>query len=468
MPVIVVMERCKISHERVDVTMPHNVWIESLGCAKNQVDSEVMLGMLNSAGFIVADDPECAEVIIVNTCGFIESATEESIETILEMAGAKEAGSCKGLIVAGCLYQRYGDRLRKEMPEVDAFIGCGELEKIADACRSVLGEGQPIEAHAPETPRYLYDHETPRAFLNGTASSVYVKIAEGCDNRCAYCTIPRLRGGYRSRSTDSVVKEARELLHRGAKEINIIAQDTTYFGLPETGEEKLTSLLRRLDDIRGKKWLRLLYAHPARITSAVARAIDDSRSVCHYIDMPIQHVCDDILKAMGRKGSSGDIHRAIGTLRSEVPDIAIRTTLMVGFPGETDRHFQEMLEFVQEARFDRMGVFKYSPEAGTAAAGLGKRVPEDVKEERYEALMREQGSISYALNREFVGKRMEALVESEDGSAPQTVIGRTYRDAPEVDGFVRVSYEGSPPPIGEFVHVEITGASEHDLEGKLL
>ncbi|UCD56929.1 MAG: 30S ribosomal protein S12 methylthiotransferase RimO, partial [Candidatus Hydrogenedentota bacterium] len=386
-----------------------------------------------------------------------------SIDAILEMASVKRTGSCKGLIVAGCLYQRYRDELRRELPEVDAFVGCGELEKITEACRSALSEAKFAAINAP---LYLYDHGTPRVLLNGV-DSVYVKIAEGCDNRCSYCTIPGLRGNYRSRSADSVVKEVRSLLNRGAKEVNLVAQDTTYFGVPETGKEGLTSLLRALDSIRGRKWLRVLYTHPARITNAVARAIGDSRSVCHYLDMPIQHICDGILKAMRRKGSSYDIHRAIDILRDEISDIAIRTTLMVGFPGETDKHFERLLEFVQETRFDRLGVFKYSREPGTAAVRLGKQVPEDVKEERYEALMREQLTISRMLNRSLIGKRMEVLVEGVDNSVPNTVIGRTYRDAPEVDGFVRISYEGSPP-IGEFIRAEITEVHDYDLEGKLL
>ncbi len=446
--------------------MPHKVWIESLGCAKNQVDSEVMLGMLGSAGFGIADRPDRADLIIVNTCGFIEAATEESIDTIFEMVEAKRSGPCKGLVVAGCLYQRYGDRLRSEMPEVDAFVGCGELEKIAETCRGVLGEGEPERGGAPEEPTYLYDHETPRAMLDG-AASVYVKIAEGCDNRCSYCTIPHLRGGYRSRSIDSVVKEAQGLIRLGAREINLIAQDTTYFGVPELREERLTSLLRRLDNIRAKKWLRLLYAHPARITNAVARSIGDSRSVCHYVDMPVQHICDDILTAMGRKGGSTVIRRAIDTLRGEVADIAIRTTLMVGFPGETEKDFAELMDFVRETKFDRLGAFKYSPEPGTSAARLKKQVPADVKEERYDALMREQASISRDLNRSFKGKRMEVLVEGADDSDPDILVGRTYRDAPEVDGRVRISYEGTRPPTGEFIHVEITKTHEYDLEGKM-
>ena len=441
--------------------------MESLGCAKNQVDSEVMLGFLKAEGFHAADDPSRADLIVVNTCGFIESATEESIEAILEMVDLKEAGTCKGLVVAGCLYQRYGDKLRKEMPEVDAFIGCGELEEIAEICRIAVNRGKGRATQDPERPKFLYDHKTPREFLNGL-TSVYVKIGEGCDNKCNYCTIPLLRGNYRSRSIDSIVKEVRSLLNRGAKEINLIAQDTTYFGFPEVGEERLTLLLRRLDGIRGRKWLRLLYAHPARVTNAVARSIGDSRSVCHYLDMPVQHICDEILAAMGRKGRSDDIHRAIDELRKEIPDVALRTTLMVGFPGETDEHFEGLLEFVQETEFDRLGVFKYSREPGTAAACLREEVPEEIKEERYEALMREQATISRRRNRSFIGKRMEVLVEEKDDSTPNAVIGRTYRDAPEVDGLVRISHKGAAPPIGEFVQVEITKAHDYDLEGECL
>lgn len=456
-----------ILYWRMDAAVSHKVWIESLGCAKNQVDSEVMLGFLRSEGLHPVSSPEEADLIVVNTCGFVEPAIEESIETILEMASLKESGSCKGLVVAGCLYQRYGARLRKEMPEVNAFVGCGEIAEIGEVCRNALAGSESDVVDAPRIPEYLYDHKTPRVFPNGVAS-VYVKIAEGCDNRCLYCTIPSLRGNYRSRSVDSVVKEVRSLLRKGAKEINLIAQDTTYFGLPETGEERLTLLLRQLDGIRGKKWLRLLYAHPARVTNAVARAIGDSRSLCHYLDMPIQHVCDDILKSMGRKGGSDAVRRAIDMLRSEIPDIAIRTTLMVGFPGETDKHFGRLLEFVQETEFDRLGVFQYSREPTTAAARLHKHVPEDVKEERYDALMREQATISRRRNRSFMGKRMEVLGETEDDSDQRTIIGRTYRDAPEVDGFVRISYEGSPPPVGEFLQVEITKTHDYDLEGRLL
>jgi ribosomal protein S12 methylthiotransferase len=422
-----------------------------------------MLGFLVSEGFRVAANSQQADLIIVNTCGFIEPAAEESIESVLEMANMKEAGSCRGLIVAGCLYQRYGDKLCEEMPEVDAFVGCGELTKIAEACRNAL-EGAKFSAVGAS--EFLYDDSTPRALLDGV-TSVYVKIAEGCDNKCGYCAIPSLRGRYRSRSTDSVVKEVRNLLNRGAKEINLIAQDTTYFGVPEAGEEQLTHLLRELDRIRAKKWLRLLYAHPARITNAVARAIDDSRSVCHYLDMPIQHICDSILRAMGRKGTSDDIRRAINILRDEIPDLALRTTLMVGFPGETDKHFEKLLRFVQETKFDRLGVFKYSREPGTPAAHLRKQVPEEVKEERYEALMREQSMLSRKLSQSLVGKKMEVLVEGMDDSVPDTIIGRTYRDAPEVDGFIRISYNGSPP-IGEFIQVKITEAHDYELEGKLL
>lgn len=449
--------------------MSQKVWIESLGCAKNQVDSEVMLGLLGSAGFSPADAPGRADLIIVNTCGFIEAATEESIEVILEMVDVKkDSGPCRGLVVAGCLYQRYGEELKTEMPEVDAFVGCAELENIGRTCLGILGRGKSeTGGQGPAAPGdYLYDHETPRILIGGSAS-VYVKIAEGCDNRCAYCTIPSLRGNYRSRSIDSVAKETRGLIGRGAKEINLIAQDTTYFGMPEGGDERLTELLRKLDGIKGKKWLRLMYAHPARITNAVARAIGDSNSICHYLDMPIQHASDPVLKAMGRRGGVSDIHRAIDTLRNELPDIAIRTTLLLGFPGETDANFEELMDFVREVRFDRLGAFKYSPEAGTVAVKLKNQVPQEVKEERYDILMGEQASISLELNSAFVGERMEVLVESEDEFDPGIVIGRTYRDAPEVDGHVRISFEGEPPPLGEFAHVEITGANEYDLEGKM-
>lgn len=447
---------------------PSRIWIESLGCAKNQVDSEVMLGLLSSDGFVLAESADEAEVIIVNTCGFIEAAVEESIDAILEAAAPKSTGSQESrLIVAGCLYQRYGAALHEQMPEVDAFVGCGELQHIGEICRKVLGENEFSEEEDPGEPEFLYDHETPRTLFD-SAISAYVKIAEGCDNRCSYCLIPALRGSYRSRSEDSVVKEVRGLIRQGVREINLIAQDTTHFGVPEAGEHKLPDLLRKLDEIRGKKWLRVLYTHPVRITNAVARAIGDSRSLCHYIDMPIQHISSNILKKMSRKGDSDDIRRAIDILRDEIPEVAIRTTLMVGFPGETDENFEELVQFVREIRFDRLGVFRYSREQDTVAARMRKQVPEEVKIERYDILMGEQAKISRKINRSFVGKRMEALIEGKDDSSANQLIGRTYRDAPEVDGFVRISYKGKTPPIGEFVHVEITKAHDHDLEGKLL
>ena len=426
-----------------------------------------MLGFLVNEGFSLAKTPAKADLIVVNTCGFIESASEESIDAILEMAEVKAKGACKRLIVAGCLYQRYGDELRGELPEVDAFLGCGELKKIGAVAHAVLAGKEAEMPKSPEIPKYIYNDRAPRGFLGGM-TSVYVKIAEGCDNRCSYCTIPFLRGSYRSRSIDSVAREVRGLLRQGAKEINLIAQDTTYFGFPETGDEKLTYLLRKLGGIRGKKWLRLLYAHPARITAAVARAIGDSDSVCHYLDMPVQHISDRILKAMGRRGRAGDIRKAIDVLRNEVPDIALRTTLMVGFPGETDKDFAMLLDFVRDEQFDRLGVFRYSREPETAAARLRKKVPEDVKEERYETLMREQAIISNKLNHLLIGKRMEVLVEGKAENASNTFIGRTYRDAPEVDGYVRISGKRKGSPVGEFIQVRITKAHDYDLEGEWL
>jgi ribosomal protein S12 methylthiotransferase len=443
--------------------LSQKVWVESLGCTKNAVDSEVMLGFLTARGFVPAEEPEQADLIVVNTCGFIGPATEESIETILEMVKLKESGACKKILVAGCLYQRYREKLSEEFPEVDAFIGCGELDMVVKAADDIF-EGK--KYRSPCVSDFLYDHQTPRALLNGSGS-VYVKIAEGCDNRCTYCTIPGIRGRYRSRTTDSVLREVRSLLQKGFREINLIAQDTTYFRIPEEREECLTTLLREIDHIRKKKWVRLMYAHPVRITNAVARAIGDSRSICHYIDMPIQHISDDILKAMGRAGNSDLIHRAIHILRAEISDLALRTTVMVGFPGETDKHFTELFEFVREARFARLGVFKYSKEPGTPAAEMRRQVSARVKEERYEALMREQMLISRELNESLVGRQLEVLVEEADENDPNILIGRTYRDAPEVDGVVRISCN-ERPPLNSFQQVLITEAHDYDLEGKIL
>lgn len=447
--------------------MSCNLWIESLGCTKNTVDSEVMLGLLAAHGFPLAESPDQADLIIVNTCGFTGSAAQESIDTILEMVQMKEAGNCKKIVVAGCLYQRYKEELSSELPEVDAFIGCGELDKIVDACRTVL-HGKAYRAIG--SPNFLYDHKMPRQTLSGNRS-VYVKIAEGCDNRCTYCTIPGIRGRYRSRSIDSIVKEVWNLVHGGAKEINLIAQDSTYFRVPEEGEERLTALLRELDAIRGKKWLRLMYVHPARITHALARAIEDSRSICRYVDMPIQHISDDILRHMGRSGTSEDIKRAINLLRSEISGVALRTTVMVGFPGETDKHFTQLVDFIRETRFDRLGVFQYSRESDTPAADFRRQVSARVKEERYDALMREQMVISRSLNESLVGKRLEVLIEGADDADPNILIGRSYRDAPDVDGIVRISCKGLPSSINSlnsFQRVLITAAHDYDLEGRLL
>jgi ribosomal protein S12 methylthiotransferase len=443
--------------------LSNTVWIESLGCAKNTVDSEVMLGLLAANGFLLAPSPEQADLIIVNTCGFIGSATEESIEAILEMVRLKEGGEPKKVIVAGCLYERYREKLTEELPEVDAFIGCGELSGIADAAQAVLASRKYAPAGSPD---FLYDHSTPRMMMNGAASA-YVKIAEGCDNRCTYCTIPSIRGRYRSRTVESVVREVRGLINKGVKEINLIAQDTTYFRVPEDREGALTELLRELDNIRAKKWVRLMYAHPARITNAVARAIGDSRSICHYIDMPIQHISDDILRSMGRSGMSDTIQRAIHTLRSEIPDVSLRTTVMVGFPGETDKHFEELLQFIRETRFEKLGVFKYSKEPETPAAHYRRQTPARIKEERYEALMREQMLISRQLNESMVGRKMEVFIEGMDEANPNVFIGRSYRDAPDVDGVVRIQCRKAPP-IHSFQQALITAAHDYDLEGKLL
>lgn len=443
--------------------MSKKVWIESLGCTKNTVDSEVMLGLLTANGFSPAQSPDHADLVVVNTCGFIGAATEESIEAILEMVNLKKSGACKKVLVAGCLYQRYKDKLSAELPEVDAFIGCDAFNQVVEASKVILA-GEKYFSSGPD--QFLYDHKTPRKMLNG-ASSVSVKIAEGCDNRCTYCTIPSIRGRYRSRTVDSVVREVRALLNAGAKEVNLIAQDTTYFRIPEEREEHLTTLLRELDNIRAKKWLRLMYAHPARITNAVARAIGDSRSICHYIDMPIQHINDDILKAMGRVGGSDVIRRSIHILRAEIPDLALRTTVMVGFPGETDEQFEELLEFARENRFERLGVFKYSKESGTPAAELRRQVPARVKEERYDALMRQQMQISRESNKALIHQKIEALVEGIDETDPAVVVGRTYRDAPEVDGVVRISCK-KRPSLNSFQQVIITAAHDYDLEGKLL
>lgn len=445
--------------------MEKTVALTSLGCDKNRVDSEVMLGLLAKAGFrLVADEAE-ADIIVVNTCCFIKDALEESIEMILEMAEYKETGRCKGLIVTGCLGQRYEKEFFDELPEVDAVVGTAAYESIAEVADAVLQGGRQVK-RLEDIDRPM-DGENGCLRLQSTAPYfAYLKISEGCDNHCTYCVIPKLRGRHRSRTLESLIAEAEMLAAEGVKELVLVAQDTSIYGRDLYGEPRLHTLLERLNAIEGLSWIRLLYCYPETLTEETIAAMAHCEKVCHYIDMPIQHASDTVLKRMGRRSSQALIREKITKLRAAMPDIAIRTTLIVGFPGETEEEFQELQDFITEIKFDRLGVFSYSQEDGTPAARMGDQIDEDLKEERREELMDVQKSISAALCEREVGTVKEVLIE---GRLPEEEIycGRTRRDAPEIDGLVFVSAE-EELYSGDFVQVRIREAGDYDLIGDVV
>jgi len=434
----------------------------SLGCPKNLVDSEVMLGLLKEKGWVPSLKDE-ADVVIINTCSFIREAKEESIATILSMAAAKGKGDFRHLVVTGCLPQRYGKELLPELPEVDLFLGTGEVNQVADLLAKSLRE-QPRRKQFISPPNYLYNHHTPR-LLSTTPGSAYIKIAEGCSNCCSYCVIPRIRGKLRSRAIPSVLKEAEGVVSQGIKEVNLIAQDITVYGQDLKDRTDLVHLLRGLVKIEGLKWIRLLYAHPGHITPELIGLIRQEEKICKYLDLPLQHINDHLLKAMNRPVSKKQIQELLILLRKEIPGLVLRTSLMVGFPGETEKRFQELFDFVQGAQFDHLGVFRYSREEGTKAAAMKGRVPEKVKEERYHQIMRRQRKISLRKQKEKVGLRVPVLVE-RPGETPGILgEGRTQGQAPEVDGVVFLQ-KGKVKP-GEMVEAIITAATAYDLYGQI-
>ncbi len=425
----------------------------SLGCPKNQVDAEQMLGVLAGSGFEITAEQDQADIIVVNTCGFIESAKEESIEAILDAARMKREGKCSKVIVAGCLSQRYREELLKELPEADAVIGTGEINRISEICAAALqGKGQFIEVSAP---RMVYGlpriSTTPRHYR-------YLKIAEGCSNRCSYCAIPIIRGNFASRPADSILAEARTLAADGAKELILLAQDSTAY---LDGETRLPQLLKGLTRVQGIDWVRLMYAYPGRISAELMDVMAGEEKICKYLDLPIQHFDDKVLAAMNRKGGSKDIRRTIEQLRKRVPGIALRTSLIVGFPGETEAAFKRLLAYVKEAEFEHLGVFTYSPEDGTPAAGLTGAVSAEAASGRLERIMQAQAAISLRKNKALVGSRQRVLI---DGMEDMALLGRLSIQAPEIDGVVYLSETEAEP--GQFVEVTITDAKEYDLMGE--
>lgn len=433
----------------------------SLGCDKNLVDTEFMLGRLSNESYNFTDDETEADIIIVNTCCFINDAKEESISTILEMAQYKTSGSCKALIVCGCLAQRYQDEIRQEIPEVDAILGTNSTNDISDAIVAALN-GNGYESFQPMT---TIEPHKKRTLTKG-GHSAYLKIAEGCDKHCTYCIIPSIRGAYRSVPMEDLIAQAKELAAGGVRELILIAQETTLYGLDLYGKKTLHLLLDELNKIDGLYWIRLLYCYPEEIYEELIQSIKRNEKVCHYLDMPIQHISNPVLKRMGRRTSKEDIEQIIAHLRDEIPDIALRTTIICGFPGETEQQHEELMYFLNEAEFDRLGAFTYSPEEGTPAAEMPDQILEDVKEDWKDDVMELQEEIIFDCNEQLKDRIMDVMIEGQL-TEEHAFIGRTYRDAPDIDGYVFV-HTDEELVSGDFVRVKITGAYEYDLIGELL
>jgi ribosomal protein S12 methylthiotransferase len=442
---------------------PSSFYLLSLGCAKNRVDSEVILAGLLAAGYRLEKDSRRARVIVVNTCAFIESAVQESIDTILEMARAKERGTCQLLVVTGCLPQRYGKKLARALPEVDLFLGTGTFRHLP-VILSRRQPGDPQETHL-DRPRFLMDAGTPRV-LSGPFYSAYLKIAEGCSNRCSFCTIPAIRGPYRSRPLDDLLREAEGLASRGVRELNLVAQDTTAYGEDLGSTPRLADLLERLARTGFFPWIRVLYAHPHRITERLLEVMGSYASLCPYLDIPFQHVSARVLRAMGRSGSALEFLKLLDSIRGKLPGVILRTTLMVGFPGETEAEFQALHEFTRQARFQRLGIFPYSPEKGTAAARLGDPVPQRIKTRRLRELAAAQERISLLYHRDLVGTTQPVLIEGTSSETDLLLEGRLPSQAPEVDGLVLINRGFGL--VGKIMPVRLTEAHAHDLVGEIV
>ena len=428
----------------------------SLGCPKNTVDSERVLGDLVTSGYDLTPDEEDAEIIIVNTCGFIESAKKESIDAILEMAQKKIDGKCQKLIVTGCLAERHTQELLDEIPEIDHMLGVGQYPQL----KNILEEGDFESRNHVATPAEYYESYTDR-LLTTAFYTAYLKIAEGCSNRCAFCIIPKMRGPMRSRSPESILAEAENLAQRGVKEFNIISQDTTMYGFDLAMKDGLERLLKGMAKIDGVEWMRLLYCYPTFLNSDVIDYIASEEKVCRYIDVPLQHTHDEMLKSMKRQETEGGVRKMIDELRLKIPEIALRTTFITGFPGETDEHFKHMLRFICEMQFDHVGIFTYSDEEGTTAFDYPGRVPEEVKEERKNILMEFQKEIALRKNQEKVGQFESVLVEGFDAQENYIMTGRLASQAPDIDG--QVILEKCEAEPGEIIPVRITAAADYDL-----
>lgn len=439
-----------------------NIIFISLGCDKNLVDSEVMLGLLAKEGYRMVDDEAEADVAVINTCCFIHDAKEESIQTILEMAQYKENGRLKALIVTGCLAQRYQQEILTEIPEVDAVLGTTSFTEIADAVKEALAGNGHVRLDDLDA---LPMTEVRRLITTG-GHFAYLKIAEGCDKHCTYCIIPKIRGNFRSVPMEKLIKEATELADQGVKELILVAQETTLYGADLYGEKSLHQLLRKLCKIEGIRWIRILYCYPEEIYDDLIQTIKEEKKICHYLDLPIQHASDSILKRMGRKTTKDQLKSVISRLRAEIPDIVIRTTLITGFPGETQEDHEELMKFIDEMEFDRLGVFTYSPEEDTPAASMPEQIPEEIKEDRQAELMELQQDIVFEQAEDMIGRELLVMIEGKLADE-NAYVGRTYKDAPNVDGLIFI-HTDEELMSGDFAKVRVTGALEYDLIGELI
>ena len=437
----------------------------SLGCVKNLVDTEVMLGLLQDGGVELIDDPAEADILVVNTCGFIDAAKEESLQTILQMAEFKKTGRCRGLIVAGCLGQRYQQELLDEMPEVDVILGTAAWGRIQEAVAAALEGRRALFIDSLTT---LYDEKTPR-ISTMPSYSAYVKVAEGCSNCCTYCVIPSVRGAFRSRPIESVVEEVRHLAQKGVREINLVAQDTTSYGKDLYGQPNLVALLTELAAIEGVEWIRLLYCYPRYFTDELIAYMASEPKICRYVDLPLQHIHDGVLQAMNRRDRQADIDLLLQKIRQAMPDVVLRTSFIVGFPGETEEQFAFLEQWLETARFDHVGVFTYSQEEGTAAGAMAEQVPDEVKQERYHRLMALQSKISEEINRSLEGRELQVIVTGLDEERSEVILARSYREAPDVDGQIYVETSGQDGlKVGDSLKVRIAQGFSYDLVAEIV
>lgn len=434
----------------------------SLGCDKNLVDSEHMLGMLEEKGYTFTDDEEEAEVIVINTCCFINDAKEESIQTILEMAEYRKSGSCRALIVTGCLAERYRQEIQEEIEEVDAVIGTTAYDSLLEVLEHVFEGKKELKT---EDLNRLVRTKAKRQLTTG-GHYAHLKIAEGCDKHCTYCIIPKIRGSYRSIPMEQLLDEAEILASQGVKELILVAQETTLYGMDIYGEKRLPKLLKELCKIRGLRWIRVQYCYPEEITEELIEVLKEEPKLCHYLDLPIQHASDRILKRMGRRTTREDLEKIIARLREAIPDICLRTTLITGFPGETREDHEELMTFVDTQEFDRLGVFTYSKEEDTPAAQMPDQISEETKEDRQAELMELQQEIAFDKAEAMVGRELEVMIEGQV-AGENAYVGRTYRDAPDVDGYIFINTEETLMS-GDFARVRVTGALEYDLIGELI